>query len=597
MKIRNRSFLYLAPFVAVMFSLLNLSSAHAQVNDTDTWDGGSGTWEADGTVPDWDGNNYWNNYSNAQFNNTPAGTISVSETGTPVVAGEIDFYNTAAGAGYTFEGGTLTSQDPPNSATLIYIDPSYQASNVTFTDQIQNFVNASNGNSYVVNDGAGTTLTFGAINLTGPSSNTYSTHAANGDTIIYGGAMTADPGLSFGFLFGDYNTNSTAVYEINGPVTDNQTSNSKFGDFASGNILLGTSTLGAGQICFVGNGNGDAGASVMAVLTDKAGLDITNRFYAQQQSNAEIGGNTAGATTYDGDIFAGQGGGRLDLNAASGGVVTFNGDIGGDDSYVKSSGPGTVILNRATGNDYTIYTTNAFEIGTGSTVQIMNTSNSAFGNGPGNGNTGPIQVLIDSKGTLSGVGISRQAVVAAASDSVVAPGTPTSIGQLNLPGGLSTTGTNGMTFDFKLNGNLGGAAPIAGQDNDLIVLGDLTLNGPITVNVTSLDGAVAVGTAYTFMEGPGAAWGGTDLSFNVNAPAGYKLDPSYGTGGYEFNVGLGDDGTGSKANTFSVEFELAPEPSTYALLGLGLLALFSICRWTHKATTHRFEDDQLADLK
>jgi hypothetical protein len=104
----------------------------------------------------------------------------------------------------------------------------------------------------------------------------------------------------------------------------------------------------------------------------------------------------------------------------------------------------------------------------------------------------------------------------------------------------------------------------------LDVTGAFSLNGPVTVNFQAL-GPVAIDTPYTLMKGGAGVWTkGADTSFTFNTPAGYVLDPSFGTDGYIFS-------TTPDGGSFSVEF--IPEPSTWALMGLGLVALLAIGRF------------------
>jgi len=77
-------------------------------------------------------------------------------------------------------------------------------------------------------------------------------------------------------------------------------------------------------------------------------------------------------------------------------------------------------------------------------------------------------------------------------------------------------------------------------------------------------------------------------TFDVVAPAGYELDPTFGRpdpSGDGNDQGYLYDTT---ADTFYVQLIAAPieapEPSTYGLLGLGLLALLAIGRFRRLAT-------------
>jgi hypothetical protein len=174
--------------------------------------------------------------------------------------------------------------------------------------------------------------------------------------------------------------------------------------------------------------------------------------------------------------------------------------------------------------------------------------------------------------TLGGNGSTLVAVTADGANSSITPGDPTvngGIGTLTLNGGL--TASSGLTLNFVLDGE--GTMP--GVDSSLLEVPTLSLNGVVTVNFTTVD-TVVTGTPYTVMYGGNGttSWtAGDNLSFDISAPAGYALDETYGTGGYMFDTG------GSGDDFLSVQFVEAPEPSTWALMGLGVVLVAGAARF------------------
>jgi hypothetical protein len=370
-------------------------------------------------------------------------------------------------------------------------------------------------------------------------------------------------------VVGNYGDSSmeTGTVIFKGDLDENINGGKQF-DFGSGNIVFDTSETGTGPMVFVG-----AGQNLPQTLLTEGAQTISNYIENQGASNAIIGGSDASNSTFSGYINAGGGGGELDLRAAAGGTVTFSGQIDGDDSATTKDGDGTVILSHATGNTWTSYSNTLFEMKAGTTL-IENTSGDAFGNG-GRGTTGPVFVQLDTGAKLGGTGSTQQALVAQAG-SEISPGLAGKIGTLTL-GGLTATGgvtpQTGVTFDFKLAPSTGDRSANQGIDNDYISTGNgLSLTGNININISTFASGLAEPptpeTPYLLMSGTGL-WSGAPI-FNFNLPVGYELDSSYGTDGYFFDT-INDN--------FSVEFAETPEPSTYALLGLGLLALAGIGRW------------------
>jgi hypothetical protein len=575
--------------VVVAVGVFGSTAARAQFQaDWDplqSWGGGDGQWDSgvstdwsavnanSGTGYSWNDSNNRNTVESAYFGSAP-GTITVddSQTGGNVEMGIMEFNSGSQSGNWVITGDTLYQIEPAPSATLIQVDAGTTA-NVTIDSAMIIGPNPSNGSSVINNNAVGTTLTLNNITVDGSyeaqtgTNQSMVTEAANGTTIAYNGTLSAASGYGIGLLFGYYGTNSTGVYQFNGDLAINAGTGKLF-DFASGQLMLGTSNMGTGQFCFVGNGNSDSGAYVMPILTNVAGLDITNSMYAQSRSNSQIGSAVAGNTTFSGNIGTGGGAGNLDLYATSGATVTFSGNLYGDNAYTSKSGAGTVILSNAGGNTWTTYTPDAFEMKEGTTI-ITNTTGDAFGNGAANGGVGAVFVQLDAGAKLAGTGITAQTLKAVGATSEISPGLSSSIGSLTL-GGLTTT--SGLTMDFKLNGE----GTQYGVNNDFLYLqGALSLGGTVTINLSAMDALLTGdGNYYTLFSAGGTVTGAP--TFDVIAPAGYALDSSYGNGvggGYDYNPVNG---------TFRVELVATPEPSTYGLMGLGLLALVAIGRWLRR---------------
>jgi fibronectin-binding autotransporter adhesin len=591
--------------ILLIASALGCSTARAQ-HYGDYWDGGSGTWNTTNT--NWDGNNVYYNSNNRTDIATPVfsgtgGTVTVDESGGALYNGIMIFNS----GNWTLQGDVINSISTDYQAQVVVMNPG--SGNVTINNTINIAPNPTNGGSSFVNDSVGSTLTLGNINIssvpqsgTDGSGATYTNVSApfeynngsstnlvnsqtpelfayNGTTIVIDGNYTTDPNLYGGLLIGYYGDSDmeTGTYIFKGDLDESLPGepNAKQFDFGSGNIIFDTSETGTGNMTFVG-----AGANLPQTLLTEGAQTISNNIYNQGASNAIIGGSDASASIFSGNINAGGSGGELDLRAAAGGTVTFSGQISGDNGATTKDGSGTVILSNPGGNTWTTYIPDAFEMKAGTTI-ITNTSGDAFGNGAANSSVGPTFVQLDAGAKLAGTGITTQTLNAVGATSEISPGLSNKIGLMSL-GGL--TATSGLTMDFKLNGDLNGAAaPVLGVNNDFLQLGagNFSLGGTVTINLTAMDTlATGPGNVYTLFTSGGNVTG--DPIFDVIAPTGYALDTSYG-----LSDGLPDGlQTGynysSASGTFSVELVATPEPSTYCLMGLGLLALVGIRHWKRR---------------
>lgn len=367
----------------------------------------------------------------------------------------------------------------------------------------------------------------------------------------------------------------------------------------AGNLYLQNSSFVLGQVIALD------GAT-------NSGNDESVNIVGAQEINAEIYSNsinqfTVAQTTPDETIWAGNiqddytG---MILSAVDGSRLDITGEVAGGTPYaVIKTGAGTVEFSSPYGADLANNSSVVVDIQQG-TFLVENTLGGNYGLG-NNGGT----VNVEKGATFGGNAslTSAQTIVSENAGSILAPGDAgqtslgikPSIGTMTLPGGIVTASnadstTDGLTFDFKLNGDSNNGGELAnepGVNNDVIYVGNMTLNGTITINLTAL-GTTPLRTGYGnffILIVGGGDWTGSP-TFDVIAPAGYALDPTFGQRdslgdgnklGYAYTTTPGD-------GTFAVQLIAVPEPSTCGLLGLGLLAIAAIGRvdW-RKAITGR----------
>jgi hypothetical protein len=588
--------------VLLAASLLTGNQARAQHYGT-TWDGGAdGTWNA--TNANWDGTNVYFNSNNRTDDAAPVfssggGTVTVddSQSSLPITTGLILFENAG---NWTLQGDPIDSISTDYQAIVVQVESG--AGNVTINNTINIAPNPSNGGSYIGNFSTGTTLTLGNLNISNiPQSGNDGTGAAytnesapfsyntgsqiytvnsqtpvleatNGATIVINGNITTDPNLYAGLLIGNYGDSSmeTGTYIFKGGLDYTRSGGKQF-DFGSGNIIFDTSDTGTGVMVFVG-----AGANLPQTLLTEGNQTISNAIENQGASNAIIGSVDADVSaptvsTYSGFNNAGAGGGELDLRTGANSTVYYTGQIDGDNNATSKDGAGTAVITY--NNTYTSHNSDVFEAKAGTTL-IENSGNSgggagtgdAFGNGAATNGTIPTSVFVqvDAGATLGGTGFTSKQIMMMGATSVLSAGLAGETGDtLTLAGGVSAV--TGLTMNFTIDSQGGANSLYLGE-------GNFILGNTVTINIATVDGGVNTADTYTLALGSGA--GGWDDSgvtkFNFVGPAGYEVS--------SYNFGL-DPADNYALNDLTVQFTATPEPSTYVMMGLGLLALAGIRRW------------------
>jgi hypothetical protein len=450
---------------------------------------------------------------------------------------------------------------------------------------------------YTVNAGAAGSIDLGAANNFTVSNAGSNAVAINAPITFSGGSGSISLNLSNtstgNIIFGSTVTNADTsgtpqFFQVNATAGTTEFNGNILGansgsDPNSGSPTNDNITVAGGATVLADNGNFDRFQVTGGSLLTHGAVNVTatNAFTS---NNGTIGGATADVSTFSGSIA--NFGGTQTLAAAAGGQVNFTGDLfagGTGSSREIISGPG--IINFAVSNDYASQyqtpgnnTAVGTEINTGATLLITNTSGSATGagtnqattNGAGGGSNNVVQ--LDAGGTLAGTGITQQNVVAMGATSVLSPGgmsqaKVSSIGTLHLDNGL--TATSGLTVKFDLNGTgpsdlIEISSATLGNEFDNPAAGaavtPLILSGNITFDFTNLGGALTNSEYTLFTSASGTPWDLSGANFIFDGPAGYTVN----------DLGVVDNGT---TENFEVNFTAAPEPSTWALIGLGALVL------------------------
>ena len=307
----------------------------------------------------------------------------------------------------------------------------------------------------------------------------------------------------------------------------------------SGNLTIGNA--GTGNSLTVANGGSAVAGAV--IIGSSAGSSGTLNI-------GSLGGSDTAGAIITPTITFGSGSGTINFNQVD--TATVTNAISGNGS-VNQLGSGATILSGS--NNYTGTTTVS-----GGTLMANNTSGSAVGTSSVNVNGG----------TLGGTGIIVGATTISSGGTLAAgeggSGNLTFMSGLSLESGSTTSFTIHSANDFTSIYMVGNTVNYGGQ-----LFFDIASYNPIAGNVfkvfNMIGGAGESGNFFsveigrTYLTGLNGLWSGT------NAGATYQFDEATGQLSV-CSLGL----------TSEVPVDSIPEPSTYTLLGLGVLGMLIALR-------------------
>jgi hypothetical protein len=383
-----------------------------------------------------------------------------------------------------------------------------------------NYYNTGDGNGYYLINALNTsgTNTINVPLLLTASTGKTQNFASDGGTLVIQGTIGDASGYTSTDTVEFYANGSTAIVDVTGANT-----------FTNAVEIYGS---GKTEVNTLGNSGSASALGENGTITMLAGSDLN------YQGLGETSNKTFNLTAN----------GTIDTTGATG-TLNLSSAVTGTGYSLTKAGAGTLALSHAAGNTYSNGTT----VSAG-TLLVSNTSNSATGSG----------TVSLGAATLAGTGIISGQVHAtgASGSSNITAATAATIGNLSLSGGV--TSSTGLTLNLAIDG--------AGATNSTLTLGSTGLadsGGALIFNLYDLgSNSLIDNTPYTLIAGTGAI---SESSITANLlNSSYTLNRSYGSHGVLVSGDIA---------TFEVTGGLAvPEPSTYALLGAGFLALIIFSR-------------------
>jgi autotransporter-associated beta strand protein len=319
-------------------------------------------------------------------------------------------------------------------------------------------------------------------------------------------------------------------------------------DMRFGTLLLGTNTsAGSGQIIL------DSGTALSASSGPGVSLTIGNNIDFTG-SSAQLGNNDSDNLTLTGDIY---GSGAVSYAGGSTGTLTL--------APTSNSFGGTFTINSGT-----VYAANDNAFGSASSVSL--TGSAALNVETGVSVTSPVSLsgppnVLAGSGTIASPVTDNAHVVISPSAS---PGGGPGI--LTFSNGLTLA--NGGAIHFDIYNALGTAGT---GFSSISATGGLALSfpsGSLTFNIVSTDSSGNSASAINFNPSNMYSWvfasSPTTITGTAFNPSQFNLISS---GSFLNSTAGGTFGVTEVGNSLFLNFTPVPEPSTWALLGAGVLAV------------------------
>jgi T5SS/PEP-CTERM-associated repeat protein/autotransporter-associated beta strand protein len=490
-----------------------------------------------------------------------------------------------------------------NNSTYLYVGAGGQGAlfvlnGATVTSANTSIGNLATGSGQVTVDGLGSTLTN--------SANLYVGSAGYGSLAITNGGTVSNVTGSIGNNAGGNGVASvsgsgsvwTNTSDLNiGYATTGLLSISGGGVVNSANGYLGTLAAGAGTVHLTDAGSawnvgntlfvGFAGSGTVSLAANSA-LNVNG---GAGTVYLGFGGSTAqlvfgvGGTDHGGYLNAGT------ITGGAASSVVFNTNSTSANPFYltrngTSSGVPVVVAGSTTVTSLSGYNVlsggNAYGGGTqitGGTI-VANSNNAlAFGTvtlGSGgklsvaSGVTVTNAIDLTAGGTLGGTGtFAPAAPVSIGAFDTVAPGF--SPGTLTFSTGLHFASSGTLEFEVQ------SAAGAAGIGYDLVSVSGALLNitaspvSPFTISVLSLNSGGTAGNVADFSSANPYSWTIATSTAGITGFAANKF--LIDTSGFSNSLGGGSFYLSTNANNLQLNFTPVPEPSTYALIAVGLGAI------------------------